>query len=286
MCGRRSTPRPLKFWSVSCAKKSSAPITMIQAVLPIMRKQKDGRIINDRRPGGAAPASGPFSVRRHQWRTDGADQSDRRRSGARQHPRQRGVPAIYRVRPADRRHQWRDERSTISIARQRPPASPARYPLGRTGTSEEVADLTAFIASDRANFITGSVGQHRRRLPPLRVRVRNGHGSRIERQSRARHRRQQRHRARHRAEARRRGLQGRHCGPRTRQARRGGKVDPRRQGLLRRDRQPGRRSPNWSTTSSRRSAASISSSAMPARTCRAGWKMSRPTRSHNNCRPK
>ena len=29
-------------------------------------------------------------------------------------------------------------------------------PLGRTGTVEEVADLTAFIASDRANFITGS----------------------------------------------------------------------------------------------------------------------------------
>ncbi|MBV8793135.1 MAG: SDR family oxidoreductase, partial [Pseudolabrys sp.] len=29
-------------------------------------------------------------------------------------------------------------------------------PLGRTGTVEEVADLAAFIASDRANFITGS----------------------------------------------------------------------------------------------------------------------------------
>jgi NAD(P)-dependent dehydrogenase (short-subunit alcohol dehydrogenase family) len=39
-------------------------------------------------------------------------------------------------------------------------------PLGRTGTVEEVADVVAFVVSDRANFITGSAisvdgGYHR-----------------------------------------------------------------------------------------------------------------------------
>ena len=53
-----------------------------------------------RRTGGAPSASGSLSIRRDQCGRDGDDQIGRRRGRARQHPRQRGVPAIHRVRPA------------------------------------------------------------------------------------------------------------------------------------------------------------------------------------------
>ena len=163
------------FWSTMPARICAAPsrsttldilerqlrdkvfgfFAMIKAVLPIMKRQRDGRIVNivgqaarhphpDRFPSGVTNAA-----------LHGDDQIGRRRGRARQYPRQRRVPAIYRVRAARLA-----DRQGNARARRRPRHRRGRLhaanPLGRTGTPEEVADLVAFLVSDCASFVAGS----------------------------------------------------------------------------------------------------------------------------------
>ncbi len=48
------------------------------------------------------------------------------------------------------------ERRGVTVAEVRQ-ASAARIPVGRYGTTEELGDVAAFLASPRASFVTGSV---------------------------------------------------------------------------------------------------------------------------------
>lgn len=136
-------------------EKVVAPITMIQAVLPIMRKQKDGRIITI--VGQAArhphPDRFPSGV------SNGAQMSLTKAIAdavARDNIRVNAVCPQYIesdlltgvINGEMKKHNIDRAQATAGFTR--------ALPLGRTGTVEEVADLTAFIASDRANFITGS----------------------------------------------------------------------------------------------------------------------------------
>ena len=287
ICAARSTPRRSDILERQLRDKVFGFFAMIQAVLPIMQRQKDGRIVNivgqaarhphpDRFPSGVTNAAVMALTK------SVAD------AVARDNIRVNAVCPQYiesellasLIDEGDARAQRRPRhRSRRLHARQS--AGPHRH-AGRGRRPGVVPGVRLRQLHHR------QLGQHRRRLSPLRVRVRSSMDLGLTDKVGAGHRRHQRHRPRHRATARRGRLQGRDL-PAATQA----KLDAAAASWI-----PPARAASPPTCASRpmspprrrrhqaRSAASISWSAMPARTCRAASKTSRPTRCCGISRPR
>ena len=128
---------------------------MIQAVLPIMKRQRDGRIINivgqagrhphpDRFPSGVTNAA----VMAMTKSVADAVARDNIRVNAvcPQYIESELLASLIEKEMRERKV----DRATAAAGFSR------ANPLGRTGTPEEVADLVAFLASDCSSFTTGS----------------------------------------------------------------------------------------------------------------------------------
>jgi 3-oxoacyl-[acyl-carrier protein] reductase len=129
--------------------------SMIQAVLPIMRRQRDGRIVNivgqagrhphpDRFPSGVTNAA----VMAMTKSVADAVARDNIRVNAvcPQYIESELLASLIDKEMRERKV----DRATAAAGFSR------ANPLGRTGTPEEVADLVAFLASDCSSFTTGS----------------------------------------------------------------------------------------------------------------------------------
>ena len=139
--------------------------SMIKAVLPIMRQQKDGRIVNiigqaarhphpDRFPSGVTNAacmaltkSVADAVARDNIRVNAV---------CPQYIESELLASLIDKEMRERKV----DRATAAAGFSR------ANPLGRTGTPQEVADLVSFLVSNSANFVTGSTvsidgGYHR-----------------------------------------------------------------------------------------------------------------------------
>jgi NAD(P)-dependent dehydrogenase (short-subunit alcohol dehydrogenase family) len=111
-----------RTWQADIDLKLMAAIRFCRLVIPHMKRRGGGRIINVTTVGGKAPAarSLPTSV-----------------------TRAAGINLTKSLA-----HEYAPDRILVNTVK--------RVPIGRVGEAEEFADLVAFLASERAGFITGA----------------------------------------------------------------------------------------------------------------------------------
>lgn len=135
-------------WQRDIDVKLMAAIRFCRLVIPLMKQRGGGRIINVTTVGGKAPA--PRALPTSVTRAAGINLT---KSLASEHAADRilvNTVCLGLVKSA----QWERRAKGDLDGYYREAAK--RVPVGRVGEAEEFADLVAFLASERAGYITGT----------------------------------------------------------------------------------------------------------------------------------
>lgn len=143
-------------WRTSFESMVLAVIAVTDRVLPGMKERGWGRILTSTSSGALAPIpnlgmSNTLRASLHAWSKTLADEVGR--DGVTSNVIVPGRIATGRTRFLDERKADREGRPVEEIMRD----SAASMALGRYGRPEEYADVAAFLCSERASYVTGSV---------------------------------------------------------------------------------------------------------------------------------
>jgi len=130
-------------------------ITITDRVLPAMRARRWGRIITSTSSGVVAPIANLALSNALRLSLVGWSKTLAREVGSDGVTANVVLPgriATARIQALDGARAQREGRSTEQVARE----STAAIPLARYGQPQEYADAVAFLASDRASYITGA----------------------------------------------------------------------------------------------------------------------------------
>lgn len=144
------------LWTKHFQSMVVSVIAITDRCLPGMRKRKWGRIVTSTSSGVVAPIpnlgiSNALRLALVGWSKTLAREVGR--DGVTANIVLPGRVATTRIRFLDEQKAKRENRSVESVAEE----STAAIPVGRYGKPEEYGDLIAFLASERAAYITGSV---------------------------------------------------------------------------------------------------------------------------------
>lgn len=145
-----------ELWSDSFRAMVLSVIAVTDRVLPGMRARKWGRIVTSTSSGVISPipnlaVSNALRLSLVGWSKSLAREVAR--DGITANVVVPGRIATQRIRFLDEQKAKRENRSVEDVSSE----STQTIPVGRYGTPEEYADVTAFLASARASYVTGSV---------------------------------------------------------------------------------------------------------------------------------
>lgn len=140
-------------WREDFELKFFAAVRFCRLVIPHMKKQNWGRIINITHPGGKQP--GANSVPTSISRAAGIAFTKALSKDYAPNNILINTVCLSFIKSAQSERSWKSEASNMSLDEYYKERG-KNLPLKRMGEAEEVADLVAFLVSDRAGFITGT----------------------------------------------------------------------------------------------------------------------------------